>query len=313
MVFLDYAMRVPKLVRRSYAPPMHPTPCREVRASAPPLSPSLQALLKDSHWMRNTVGEAGAEVYRIRQADGRECYLKYSSGDEDVATALFEEAARMGWLRRHAAPLRPVLPALQHFEQTSATQAWLLSTAMPGRTAYQWLEDELSAEQQRTLVQSIAQQLRVLHQLPALACPFNAGADLRLALAGQRLAAGLVDAEDFDEAREGWTPEDVWQRLQALRPTLLSPEGCEHADEGLVLTHGDYSLDNLLLDEQGHITGLIDLGRLGLADRYQDLAILWNCLAEFGPGLQELMWASYGIASPDSARLEFHLCLDEMF
>lgn len=69
----------------------------------------------------------------------------------------------------------------------------------------------------------------------------------------------------------------------------------------------------MLLDEHGQVTGLIDVGRLGLADPYQDLAVLWNCLNEFGTELQQQMWADYCIQTPDADRLEFHLCLDEMF
>ncbi|MCY3126397.1 hypothetical protein ECE26_17640, partial [Acinetobacter baumannii] len=42
---------------------------------------------------------------------------------------------------------------------------------------------------------------------------------------------------------------------------------------------------NLIFDE-GKLIGCIDVGRVGIADRYQDLAILWNCLGEFSPSLQ---------------------------
>lgn len=127
-----------------------------------------------------------------------------------------------------------------------------------------------------------------------------------MTLAKRRLDAGLVDAKDFDDARAGWTPEDVWKTLQTLRakPALGQVQ---------VLTHGDYSLDNVLLNEDCQVTGLIDLRRLGLADPYQDLAVLGNCLEEFDDNLTKQMWASYGIQTPDAERLQFHLCLDEMF
>ena len=44
----------------------------------------------------------------------------------------------------------------------------------------------------------------------------------------------------------------------------------------MVISHSD----NLIFDE-GKLIGCIDVGRVGIADRYQDLAILWNCLGEF--------------------------------
>ncbi|NJB98437.1 aminoglycoside phosphotransferase [Sphingomonas trueperi] len=78
-----------------------------------------------------------------------------------------------------------------------------------------------------------------------------------------------------------------------------------------VVTHGDFSLDNLLVAD-GEVTGCIDLGRVGIADRWQDLAILWHSLAEFGDKAAAAMLQSYGIAV-DPARLAFHLRLDEFF
>lgn len=79
-----------------------------------------------------------------------------------------------------------------------------------------------------------------------------------------------------------------------------------------VVTHGDFSLDNLIFDE-GKLIGCIDVGRVGIADRYQDLAILWNCLGEFSPSLQKRLFQKYGIDNPDMNKLQFHLMLDEFF
>ena len=79
-----------------------------------------------------------------------------------------------------------------------------------------------------------------------------------------------------------------------------------------VFTHGDFTLDNLLI-EGGAVVGCIDVGRAGVADRYQDLALLWNCLGEFGLDLQARLFAQYGIDRPDPRRMGFHLLLDELF
>ncbi|MFP5456852.1 MAG: APH(3') family aminoglycoside O-phosphotransferase, partial [Alphaproteobacteria bacterium] len=48
-------------------------------------------------------------------------------------------------------------------------------------------------------------------------------------------------------------------------------------------------------------------------DRYQDVAIAWNSLGEFGADLQHRFLLRYGIAKLDARRLEFHLTLDEFF
>ena len=68
-----------------------------------------------------------------------------------------------------------------------------------------------------------------------------------------------------------------------------------------------------VLIADGGVSGCIDVGRAGLADRYQDIAILWNCLGEFGPHLQSRLLAALGEGSRDRARIDFHLLLDELF
>ena len=63
----------------------------------------------------------------------------------------------------------------------------------------------------------------------------------------------------------------------------------------------------------GEVVGCIDVGRVGIADRYQDLAILWSCLGEFDPSLQQRFLTQYGVTDLDRRKLQFHLLLDELF
>ena len=271
----------------------HLIAARELPVQAPWLPPSLAARLHQGQWHRNLVGQAGAAVYRLRTPQGADVYLKHGRGE--AAQAITDEMVRLRWLTE----LMPV-PALLHFEG-SGDEAWLLTGALPGRTAWEWLAGE--PHRMPSIVASLAHLMARLHAVPLTSCAFNADHVRRLADARRRLDAGLVDAEDFDEARADWAPEDVWQEMQRLLPLAVDP----------VVSHGDFSLDNILLDAEGRVTGMIDLGRVGVADRYQDLAILWNCLSEFGPQAQSALFAAYGIEEPDERKLNFHLCLDECF
>jgi aminoglycoside 3'-phosphotransferase-1 len=151
-------------------------------------------------------------------------------------------------------------------------------------------------------VAALARFLRDVHALPLADCPFHAGHVLRLAEARRNVEAGRVATDDFDEERAGWTADAVLTEARALVPPAVER----------VVTHGDFSLDNVLVAD-GRVTGCIDVGRLGAADPYQDVAILWHNLAEFGPELQAHWLRSYGIAAPDARKLRFHLCLDELF
>ncbi|MEK8031311.1 APH(3') family aminoglycoside O-phosphotransferase [Ideonella sp. DXS29W] len=267
---------------------------REEPAVPPAMGAALAARLAGRRWARNLVGQAGASVYRIHAEGHRDLYLKHGRGEAAVSVA--DEAQRLRWLAENDGPA----PAVLHAEH-SAGEAWLLTSAVPGRTAHEWLTDRPSQGAQ--IATALADALRRLHALPVSSCPFLAGHERRLAEARRRLDAGLIDESAFDDARQGWSAQQVWHEMTGLLPLVVDPVVC----------HGDYSLDNILLDDQLRVTGLIDLSRLGVADRYQDLAILWNCLDEFGPEVQQRFMATYGIDEPDERKMRFHLCLDECF
>lgn len=260
---------------------------------AVPLPACLSAILADYKWARDTVGESGGAVFRLQgKAHSSDLYLKL--GKHDVADEITDEMARLLWLAG-----RISVPAVKHFVRTSS-EAWLLMEAIPGKTAFEMLA--ASHDNHMSIVDALAKFLRRLHAIPVCECPFNSDHRYRLAHARARIDAGRVDAEDFDAERQGWTADQVWEAMQNLLPFAADP----------VVTHGDYSLDNILI-KNGEVVGCIDVGRLGIAERYQDLAIIWNGLREFGSSLQERFWHQYGISDVDERKLEFHLLLDELF
>ena len=91
--------------------------------------------------------------------------------------------------------------------------------------------------------------------------------------------------------------------LAAVSPTAQWP-GVDR-----VVCHGDACNPNFLLDASGRCVGYVDLGRLGVGDRWADLApallsLGWN----FGDGWQPAFLAGYGI-EPDPAKQEFYTWL----
>lgn len=253
----------------------------------------LQDAIAGYGWARDRVGESGGIIYRLFGKRGApDLFLKHGTGA--VADAIIDEMARLRWLTGRVA-----VPALVQFVAT-ADSAWLLTTALPGRTAWQLLDAE--PDRADGVVDALVDFLRQWHALPVPDCPFDSGHAHRLALARQRIDAGLVEEDEFDAERAGWRAEQVWDAMQRLLP--LSPDQ--------VVTHGDFSLDNLLIDGDGAVRA-VDLGRVGIADRYQDLTILAHCLDEFDTALTRRMFDRYGIAAPDRRKIDFHLMLDEMF
>jgi aminoglycoside 3'-phosphotransferase-1 len=266
---------------------------RQELGAAISLPAGLSAELAGYLWSRDLVGASDSDVYRLHgKANAADLFLKH--GRNDAADDLTDEMARLLWLGRHM----PV-PAAIHFVRTK-DEAWLLTAALPGQTARQALEANPAARP--ALVDALAAFLRRFHAIPVSECPFNGGHIHRLARARARIDAGLVDLADFDAERKGWTAEQVWDALHALLPLAADA----------VVTHGDFSLDNLLVHD-GEVVGCVDVARAGIADRYQDLAILWNGLGDVEPSLQDRLLRQYGIAEVDRRKLSFHLLLDELF
>jgi aminoglycoside phosphotransferase len=202
---------------------------------------------------------------------------------------LHAEAERMAWAARYTPVARPLGAG------RDAGGSWLITTVLPGRSAVQepWKDDPLTA------VTAIGQGLRALHDaLPAADCPFSWSAPGRLADARRRAAAGRLDPARWHEIHR---PLGVARALELLAD--IPP-----ADR-LVVCHGDACAPNTMLAADGRWSAHVDLGDLGVADRWADLAIAtWSSEWNYGPGWEEPLLYAYGIA-PDPDRTRYYRLL----
>ena len=77
----------------------------------------------------------------------------------------------------------------------------------------------------------------------------------------------------------------------------------------LVVCHGDACAPNTLLDGDGRVVGHVDLGALGLADRWADLAVAsWSTCWNYGDGWEQQLLSAYGV-EPDPSRLAYYRLL----
>ncbi len=149
--------------------------------------------------------------------------------------------------------------------------AWLHTAALPGLSAVhpRWLAAPEVA------VRAIGAGLRALHdRLPVRSCPFD------------------------------WSVAGRVARLSApARARLGEPPPIER----LVVCHGDACAPNTLIGDDGRCCGHVDLGDLGVADRWADLAVAtlslgWNYP---GRGWEAEFFAAYGVR-PDPARIDYY-------
>ena len=92
-------------------------------------------------------------------------------------------------------------------------------------------------------------------------------------------------------------------------------------DEEFVFSHGDYCLPNIFI-KGNSISGFIDLGRSGVADKYQDIALCYRSLqhnynGKYGGKVYknfnaELLFDELGILS-DWDKIKYYTLLDELF
>jgi kanamycin kinase len=80
--------------------------------------------------------------------------------------------------------------------------------------------------------------------------------------------------------------------------------------ERLVVCHGDACSPNTLMSDDGTFSGHVDLGDLGVADRWADLAIAtlsldWNFPTDGAGGFQEVLLDAYGVAA-DPDRISYY-------
>jgi kanamycin kinase len=250
-----------------------------------PVPPGLARKFDDRHWVLVWQYHDHSLVYRLSKADADDIFLKLvPAGHYPNPSA---EAARMRWAR-------PFLPVPQVVGSgTEGRTDWLATLAIEGSDGT--APHHLSSPDK--LVRALAAGLRQFHEsAPVVGCPFDFRLDAALRHIGARLAAGLIDpARDLHPEFQHLSAQEAARCLETSRPR----------SEDLVVCHGDYCPPNILI-EDWTVTGFVDLGELGVADRWWDLAAAtWSVSWNLGPGYEELFLFEYG-AVADPERLEYY-------
>ena len=250
-------------------------------------------------WEQVTIGRSGADVRR--SPDGA-AYAK--SGTGLVRRELVDERDRLEWVAGTDLPAARVLDWTDDGETATLT-----TSAVPGVAM-----SDLPARSVPGAVTSLGRFLGRVHAVRRESCPFERWLSVTVPIARLRVDRGLVDTEDFDHERDGRSAPDLLDELVDGRPRA---EELELGD--LVVCHGDACLPNFLLDPDSlAVTGMIDVHRLGVADRHLDLALATRSISDttlnpaYGAPAAEAMLAAYGRAA-DPWRLHFYALLDEFF
>ena len=98
----------------------------------------------------------------------------------------------------------------------------------------------------------------------------------------------------------GWPPRMWIERLRDA-PKV----------DRLVVCHGDACAPNTLLDAKGKFLAHVDMGSLGVADRWADLAVAtWSTIWNFGDGFERALLEAYGVESDPERSAYYRLLWD---
>ncbi|WP_129642031.1 phosphotransferase [Peristeroidobacter agariperforans] len=144
---------------------------------------------------------------------------------------------------------------------------WLVTAALAGTGAV--MEPWIS--QPLVAARAIGRGLRILHEtLPVAECPFEWSPEKRT---GHRVPSDELGVPPIDR---------------------------------LVVCHGDPCSPNTIIGADGNPVGHVDLGSLGIADRWADLAVASiNLDYNYGPGWEQEFFRAYDI-EPDPKRIAYY-------
>ncbi|MEV0644417.1 APH(3') family aminoglycoside O-phosphotransferase [Phytomonospora sp. NPDC050363] len=256
---------------------------------------------RDYDWQPVTLGLSGGHVYRL--TGPADLHLKYAAESlhPDPGFDVGAECDRLRWLATTGVGVPEVVEC-----DTVDEHTYLVTTTMSGRDASQpW-----AAHERMDVIDAVADFARDLHSLPTAGCPFDRSLRVTASNAGVAVALGQVDLDDLDDERSGW---DAQRLLTELDAALRGVE-----PERAALCHGDFCLPNVMLDPRTlRVTGVIDVGRFGVADPYTDLALLTRSAGDtglnpqFGAEHVARFWWRYGVGEPDAGKVALYRLLDE--
>jgi aminoglycoside phosphotransferase len=252
---------------------------------------NLSRILQNHSLIRNSIGQSNSEVYRVANSNA---FLKIAGKNSNVN--LQRERKVLEWLSDKVS-----VPKVLHFEETGEN-IFLLISEIKGINLADYIKNVKAKE---NLMCDLAKSLKQIHNISIKDCPFQRTLDVKLQNALENIKNGLVDETDFEDENIGKSAQALFDELIESRPK----------DEDLVFTHGDFCFPNIIVSN-GKVSGFVDWEGGGIADRYQDIALLFRSF-DFNVGdteqFEDLFCSCYGIEKLDKDKIKFYITLDEFF
>lgn len=256
---------------------------------------SIRKLIESESYAADNIGMSDSSVYLFSDK-----VLKVQSADEESEN----EYMMMKWLDGKL----PVPEVIAY--ETYCGKSYLLMSRISGAMAC----DNFYMDTPELLIELLSKAMHMLWEVDITDCPGRMNLDKKLEMAAYHVEHDLVDMENVQPDTFG---EDGFRNPKELLSWLIE----NRPQEELVLSHGDFCLPNIFLTEN-KVSGFIDLGKMCVADKYQDIALCYRSLTDNLDGKYDgkvrkkldvdTFFNKLGI-TPDWDKIRYYILLDELF
>lgn len=258
------------------------------------LPKQLKEIIGDRKYTRDTIGKSSSSVLIFD-----DMVLKIGEQNEESEN----ECRMMKWLDGKL-PVPKII-----YEGYQEGTIYLLMSKVEGVISCEpslWMNPDNATE-------LLAKSLQMVWNVDISECPYHNSIDNRLKQARYNVEHNLVDVDDCEPetfCENGFKdPTDLLDWLIKNKPV-----------EEPVLSHGDFCMPNIFFKD-GKVSGYIDLGKCGISDKWQDIALCYRSLKhntdgtygvkceQFSP---DLLFDKLGI-TPDWDKMKYFKLLDELF
>ena len=271
------------------------TLCKRIGLIMFDLPDKIKDLISDEKYSFDNVGMSDSTVILFQDK-----ILKIQTISEESNN----EYHVMEWLQNKL----PV-PMVLGFEKDEERN-YLLMTKVSGEMSC----SEKYMEKPEQLVSQLAEGIKMLWEMDMCHCPFICNLDKKLEMAKYNVYKNLVDIDNVESDTFGvngfGSPKILLNWLIRNKP-----------DEELVFSHGDFCLPNIFLTDE-KVSGYIDLGKTGIADKLQDISLCYRSLLHNFDGKYtgkkyqgfkaEVLFEKLGI-EPNWDKIRYYILLDELF
>ena len=187
-------------------------------------------------------------------------------------------------------------------------KSYLIMTRIKGKMAC----DEIYMNNGDILIKALVDGLKFLWNFNITNCPFIQTVDDKIKQIEIKINKGLININNINL---DFFFEEKFENVKELFNWLIN----HRTKEEFVLSHGDYCLPNIFI-ENNIFSGFVDIGKLGIADKWLDLAICYRSLKYNIEGKYNgkkynidpnLLFIKLDI-KPNWDKIKFYILLDEL-